>query len=86
MTLKIDKAGRIVLPKPIRDRLGLRDGGDLEVEERQDGVVLRPVERRTPLVRKGEFLVYTGKLPPNFDPQRAVNSDREERDREIWGR
>ena len=28
MRLKIDKAGRVVLPKPLRDRLGLHDGGD----------------------------------------------------------
>jgi AbrB family looped-hinge helix DNA binding protein len=33
MTLKIDKAGRIVLPKPIRQRLGLRAGAALEVRE-----------------------------------------------------
>ena len=33
MTLKIDKAGRVVPPKPVRDRLRLRAGSDLEIEE-----------------------------------------------------
>jgi hypothetical protein len=30
MTLKMDKAGRVILPKPVRDRLGLHEGSDLE--------------------------------------------------------
>ncbi len=37
MTLRIDNAGRIVVPKPIRDRLGLRPGTELEVSEGPDG-------------------------------------------------
>ncbi len=37
MTLKNDNAGRIVVPKPIRDRLGLRAGADIEVIETVDG-------------------------------------------------
>jgi AbrB family looped-hinge helix DNA binding protein len=31
MTLKIDKAGRVILPKPVRDRLGLHESSDLEI-------------------------------------------------------
>jgi len=43
-TVKIDKAGRIVLPKPVRERFHLREGSELELEERSDGLTLRPVE------------------------------------------
>jgi AbrB family looped-hinge helix DNA binding protein len=32
MTVKIDKAGRIVLPKPVRERLRLREGSEPELE------------------------------------------------------
>ena len=46
MTLKIDKAGRIVLPKHLRERLQLRAGSSLEVEERPEGLVLRPVGQK----------------------------------------
>jgi AbrB family looped-hinge helix DNA binding protein len=47
MTLRMDKAGRIVLPKPIRDRLRLREGSELAREEHPDGLELRPVERKS---------------------------------------
>ncbi len=38
MRATIDKAGRLVIPKPLRDRLGLRPG---EVELTPDGTALR---------------------------------------------
>ena len=63
MTLKVDKAGRVILPKPLRDRLGLHAGSDLEIQEIPEGVVLKPASRRPSLVRKGRFLVHTGEIP-----------------------
>jgi AbrB family looped-hinge helix DNA binding protein len=38
MRATIDKAGRLVIPKPLRDRVGLRPG---EVEVTADGAGLR---------------------------------------------
>lgn len=85
MTLKIDKAGRLILPKPVRDRLGLHAGSDLEIQETPDGVVLRPTDRRPSLVKKGSFWVHTGDLPPGYDILKAIDEDREERTRKAWG-
>ena len=44
MTMSIDKAGRIVVPKPLRDRLGMTPGTELVVEADGDGLVA--AERR----------------------------------------
>ncbi len=85
MTVKIDKAGRVVLPKPVRDRLGLRAGSDLEIEENAQGIVLRPVERQPSLIKKGSFWVHTGEVPPGYDIVKAIEEDREERMRKAWG-
>ena len=85
MTLRIDSAGRVILPKPLRDRLGLRAGSILEMQETPEGVTLRLAERKPSLVRKGKFLVHTGELPAGYDLRKAIEDEREDRDRKIWG-
>ena len=86
MTLRIDQAGRVVLPKPIRDRFDLTAGTDLEVEERSDGVVLRPVRQRPSLVNRDGLPVHCGKLPEGYDWRRLIDDDREDRMRGNEGR
>lgn len=83
MTLKMDKAGRVILPKPVRDRLGLREGSDLELLETPDGLVLKPTGQRPSMIRKQGLWVHTGKLPPGFDIVQAIRDDREERIRKL---
>jgi AbrB family looped-hinge helix DNA binding protein len=61
MTVKTDKAGRIVLPKPVRERFHRREGSELEIEERSDGLTLRSVEQRPSRVRKDGIGVHLGK-------------------------
>jgi len=85
MTLKIDKAGRVILPKPVRDRLGLHEGSDLEVEETPEGVMLKPVKARPSMVKKHGLWVHTGKVPPGFDVVQAVRDDREDSIRKLSG-
>gem|GEM_PF-3920321 len=41
MALKIDKVGRVILPKPIRDRLGMLPACDIEIEETPSGLLLK---------------------------------------------
>ena len=85
MTLTVDAAGGVVLPKPLRDRLGLRAGSVLEVRETPDGVTLKPVDQPPPLARKGRLLVITSGLPAGYDMVNAVEKEREARDRKIRG-
>jgi AbrB family looped-hinge helix DNA binding protein len=82
MTLKIDKAGRVILPKPVRDRLGLHEGSDLDLQETPEGVLLKPAASAFDGQKQGLW-VHTGKLPPGFDAVEAIRDDREERIRKL---
>ena len=71
MKATIDKAGRLVIPKPLRDQLGLRPG---EVRLTADGASLRvePISGDT-LVEDGEWLVIpAGGEPVTDDDVRAL--------------
>jgi len=49
--LRIDKAGRIALSKPARDKLQFMAGDELTLESSDDAITLRPV-RGTAQLRK----------------------------------
>ena len=55
-TLKVDRQGRVVIPQRERERLGVRDGGTLELVPTPEGVLL---ERR----RRAEVAVAEDGLP-----------------------
>jgi AbrB family looped-hinge helix DNA binding protein len=85
MTLKVDKAGRIILPKPVRDRFQLREGSELLLEERPDGLTLRPVEQRSSMVQEDGLLVHQGKAPRGFDWDSVVDTIRDEQIKNASG-
>ncbi len=83
MVVKIDKSGRIVVPKPLRDRLGLKPDMELEVHEQADGVLLRvPVPHPT-MVHVDGLWVHQGTAPANADWARVFEDVRDERLRAV---
>jgi AbrB family looped-hinge helix DNA binding protein len=46
MEVRIDKSGRIVVPKPLRERLGFKPDTELVAVEQPNGVLLKRVEQR----------------------------------------
>jgi AbrB family looped-hinge helix DNA binding protein len=79
MKLTIDKSGRIVVPKPLRERLGLKPGTELEVLEQPDGVFLRKVEEQPALVKIDGLWVHRGTAQPGANWDRVIQEVREER-------
>jgi AbrB family looped-hinge helix DNA binding protein len=77
--LRIDKSGRIVVPKLLRERLGLKPGSELEVLEQARGVLLRPVEQRPSMVKIDGLWVHQGVAQPGANWDRVVEDVREER-------
>ncbi len=57
MKVAIDSAGRIVVPKPMRDRLGVRGPSELEVLEEDGRIVICPVAGTVDLVDRDGLLV-----------------------------
>jgi AbrB family looped-hinge helix DNA binding protein len=79
--LTLDKAGRIVLPKPLRDELQLEAGDTLEVESSGDEITLRPMRGHAQLRRKHGVWVYrSGEPLCQAEVEEVVQQTRQERE------
>lgn len=85
MDLHLDKSGRVVLPKPLRERLGLRTGTTLEATEGADGLLLRPMKVRPSLIERDGLLVHTGDPIRDFDWKETLEDLEQERLKDILG-
>ena len=83
MKLRMDNAGRVVVPKPLRKRLGLDREAELEVIEQPDGILLRAAKRRPSMARVGGIWVHQGVAEPGMKWDRVVDDAREERIRDT---
>ena len=85
--LTIDKAGRIVLPKPVRDELQLSPGDSLEVDSSEERVILRPVRGNGRIYKKQGVWVFDSGEPLGADVvNKTLRRVREERDRRNLGK
>lgn len=69
MRSTIDSAGRVVIPKALRQRLGLTGGETIEVRERDGRIEIEPAPTEMSLVkeRHGLTAVPAHDLPPLTD-------------------
>jgi AbrB family looped-hinge helix DNA binding protein len=85
-TVTIDKAGRVVIPKEIRDELRLEAGDTLALESEGERVTLQPIHGGTPLQKERGVWVFHGGKPLSLDEANQIVRDaREPRDRRNTG-
>ena len=79
--LVIDKAGRVVIPKPLREQLQLEPGDALEMETVGEQITLRPVRGTGPLTKEhGVWVFRTGQALAASATDEVLRQIREERD------
>ena len=85
-TTTLDRFGRVLLPKPLRDRVGIRPGDDLRVAVEGGHLVLEPVREAPGIEYHNGIPVLVGYVVPrDFDWKGLLRRDREERIRKISG-
>jgi AbrB family looped-hinge helix DNA binding protein len=83
--VEIDKAGRIVVPKRLRDALRVRAGDQFVVEEKDDGIFLQPKHEAVRLVQRDDIWVMAGGPPSRKSAVELIEEDRERRMKYVSG-
>jgi AbrB family looped-hinge helix DNA binding protein len=79
--LVIDKAGRVVIPKPLREEFHLEPGDALEMESVGEQITLRPVRGAGPLTKEhGVWVFHAGQPLSASTTDEMLRQTRKERD------
>lgn len=82
----LDRAGRVVLPKALRDELRLSAGDTLDLAVKDDEVTLRPRRGATPLQKeRGVWVFRTGEPLTADETQETRGNIRAQRHRQTAG-
>jgi AbrB family looped-hinge helix DNA binding protein len=85
MEATLDKFGRIVIPKRVREELGLDPGTVLDIEGGKGRIVLSPRRTEPDLVREDGVLVFTGEAVGDLEAAGEAHRRRRSRDVAGWG-
>lgn len=88
MKTTIDKAGRLVVPKPIRTAIGISPGTPLNIEAEAGRIVIEPAPIDVRPERRGKRLILVapsdaGKIT-SAEVHKVIEKIRTERDSDAW--
>lgn len=79
MNTTIDGAGRLVIPKKLRDRFNLTQGCAVEISAGANGITIRKAGQEPALIRKHGILVHHGMERTGLDIGEFVRAERNAR-------
>ncbi len=83
LTLTIDKFGRVVIPREVREALHMKAGTKLEVAlETDSSIVLKVIYEEPEIEYRNGWPTIKG--PADFDIVETIKEERERRSRKIW--
>lgn len=59
VVIPMDKAGRVVLPKHVREELAIKPGDRLKISINGNAVTLRPTNDQSGFIKRGRALVFS---------------------------
>ena len=85
MKVAVDKFGRILIPKVVRDQLGIDAGTEVELRVEDGNLHARVIRDEGRLVREGNMVYIVSEGSTNVDVVELIRQDREARMRRIAG-
>ena len=82
--LSLDKAGRVLIPKALRQELHLGPGDTLQLESEGEQITLRPMRTKALVKKERGVWVYQGESS-NASVADVIDREREKRLREFMG-
>jgi len=81
METTLDKFGRIVIPKKVREAFNLKAGTQIRIEKNEQTIILKPIHDEPNLFLKDGVLVFSGSAIG--DLEKTLKKHREDRTREL---
>jgi AbrB family looped-hinge helix DNA binding protein len=77
MQVTVDRSGRVIIPKEVRNDLGLQPGTKLQIKKENGKILLEPISVEMQIVVKDGVLVFRGAAAGEIE--RGVRSHHENR-------
>ncbi len=81
MVTTLDKFGRVIIPKRVREHLGIDSKTSLNISEDGKRIVIELIKEKEPVVDRDGILVFTGKLEDK--DSELIKSDRNRRMKKL---
>jgi AbrB family looped-hinge helix DNA binding protein len=83
MIATLDKFGRVLIPKKIREHLGISKNSSINITGEGNRIIIEPVIKNKPIIKKDGFMVFTGKI--QTDMKDEISLSRSKRMSKVLG-